>query len=315
MRRPSPSRSTNKNSSRLNAADLRPISHHLAELRRRLFWVAGGVLVAATGAVFVQQQLVRLLLRPTHGQQFIYTSPGGGIGFLFTICLYVGLIASLPVMTYHLVRFIEPALPTKHMGLVWRYCLTSLGLVAGALGFGYFIGLPAAFNFLGHQFTTPQIHPLFTVQEYLSFVTMYLLGTVLLFQLPLLMIEIQRLRPRPPRSWLRGERYVVAGAFIVSMIMVPTPNPIDQLVIAGPVIVTYNAAVALMWISARRQQRREVRSETGVDQRAEQLLRARIAQRQRATPLEAADRVREPRPSAPKQPYPQVRPRMIDFGV
>jgi sec-independent protein translocase protein TatC len=120
MRRPSPSRSTNKNSSRLNAADLRPISHHLAELRRRLFWVVGSVLVAATGAVFVQQQLVRLLLRPTHGQQFIYTSPGGGIGFLFTICLYVGLIASLPVMTYHLVRFIEPALPTRPWGAFTR---------------------------------------------------------------------------------------------------------------------------------------------------------------------------------------------------
>lgn len=313
MRRPS--RSTKKSSSRLNAADLRPISHHLLELRRRLFWVVGSVLVAATGAYFVQQQLVRLLLRPAHGQQLIYTSPGGGIGFLFTICLYVGLIASLPVMTYHLVRFIEPALPTRRMGLVWRYCLASLGLVAVALGFGYFIGLPAAFNFLGHQFTTPQIHPLFTAQAYLSFVTMYLLGTVLLCQLPLLMTGIQRLRPRPPRSWLRGERYVVAGAFIVAMIMVPTPNLLYQLVIAGPVIVTYNAAVALMWISSRRQRRRQALIKADTDRRAEVLLRTRLAQHQRAATLEAADRVTEPRLSVPKQPYPQVRPRMIDFGV
>jgi len=313
MRRPS--RSTSKSSSRLNAADLRPISHHLAELRRRLFWVVGSVLVAATGAYFVQQQLVRLLLRPAHGQQLIYTSPGGGIGFLFTICLYVGLIASLPVMTYHLVRFIEPALSTRRMGLVWRYCLASLGLVAGALGFGYFIGLPPAFNFLGHQFTTPQIYPLFTAQAYLSFVTMYLLGTVLLFQLPLLMIAIQRLRPRPPRSWLRGERYVVAGAFIVAMIMVPTPNLLYQLVIAGPVIVTYNAAVALMWISSRRQRRREALIKADTDRRAEVLLRTRLAQHQRAATLEAADPVTERRLSVPKQPYPQVRPRMIDFGV
>ena len=217
-----------------------------------MLWVVACVLVVSTAAYFVQQQLVHLLLKPAHGQQFIYTSPGGGIGFLFTLCTYVGLIASLPVVTYHLVRFLEPVLSERRLGLVWRYGLASLGMMAVALVFGYEVGLPAALHFLSHQFSTPQIHPLFTVQEYLSFVTVYLLGTVLLFQLPLIMIEVQRLKPRPPRRWLRLERYVVAGAFIVAMIMVPTPNVVSQLVIAGPVIVIYNLAVIVIWIGYRR---------------------------------------------------------------
>ena len=125
-------------------------------------------------------------------------------------------------------------------------------MAALGLGFGYFIGLPAALHFLRGQFTISQIRPLFTLQEYMSFVTVYMLGAALLFQLPLLLISGNRIRPIPPGRLLKAERYVIAAAFIIAMIMAPTPNIFDQLIIAVPVIVIYNVGAVIVWFQNRR---------------------------------------------------------------
>ncbi|MGH7234543.1 MAG: twin-arginine translocase subunit TatC, partial [Candidatus Saccharimonadales bacterium] len=64
-------------------------AEHLQELRKRLLLSVSSVIIFSTAAYFVQQSLVRFLLKPAHNQHFIYTSPGGGIGFLFQVCTYV----------------------------------------------------------------------------------------------------------------------------------------------------------------------------------------------------------------------------------
>jgi len=213
--------------------------------------------VFSTLAYFVQQYIVSFLLRPSKGQQFIYTSPGGGISFLFTVCTYVGIAASTPVIIYQLLGFFEPLIKDKTRRSIIRYsCLSSVLAVVG-FSFGYFIGLPAALHFLSHQFTTKQIHPLFTIQEYMSFLMIYLLGSAALFQLPIILLFTNRIKPLPPRKLLKAERYIIAAAFIIAMIMAPTPNIFDQLIIAGPVILIYNLSILLIWLTNRRGQRPE----------------------------------------------------------
>ena len=229
-----------------------PFVEHLYELRRRLIYVVASILLFSTLAYFVQQHLVNLLLRPAHGQQFIYTSPGGGINFLFTICTYVGIAASLPVIIYNVLRYLEPVTTVDMRHFIARCSYASIAMAALGLGFGYFIGLPAALHFLRGQFTTNQIKPLFTLQEYMSFVTVYMLGAALLFQLPLILVSGNRIRPIPPGSLLKAEKYVIAAAFIIAMIMAPTPNIFDQLIIAVPVIIIYNVGALIVWYQNKR---------------------------------------------------------------
>lgn len=234
-----------------------PFIEHLYELRKRLVYVIASVLLFSTLAYFVQQYIVNFLLRPSKGAQFIYTSPGGGINFLFTVCTYVGITASTPVIIYQLLGFFAPLIKDSTRRSIIRYsCLSSLLAVIGFC-FGYFIGLPAALHFLSNQFTTKQIHPLFTIQEYMSFLMIYLLGSAALFQLPILLLFINRIKPLPPRKLLKAERYVIVAAFIIAMVMAPTPNIFDQLIIAGPVILIYNLSILLIWMTNRRGHRPE----------------------------------------------------------
>jgi sec-independent protein translocase protein TatC len=224
-----------------------PLIEHLYELRRRVFYCVVSIAVVAIAAYFVQQHLVNALLYPAHGQQFIYTSVGGGISFLFKLCSYVGVAVSLPVIAYNILGYLQPLLRLESKRFIATASIVCGLLALAGMSFGYFVGLPAALHFLLHQFTTKQIHPLLTIQEYMSFVTAYMLGSALLFQIPLFLLFINRIRPLKPRRLWHYERWVILGAFVASGLMNPTPEIVSQLALAGPIIVMYQIGIIIIW--------------------------------------------------------------------
>ena len=259
------------------------------------------VLIFGGAAYFVQQSIVNILLRPAHGQHFIYTSPGGGISFLFKVCTDVGLILSLPVLVYEVLGFLTPLLDHHAKRFIVQAATVSALLGTLGIAFGYFLGLPLALHFLSHQFTTSQITPLLTISEYMTFVTVYLFGSALLFQIPLVLIIINRIRPQKPQKLLKLERYVIVAAFVVAMIMAPTVNIIDQLLIAGPIIVVYQVGIVLIWQKNRKSRYHRPKQVTTLLQqdRLVQAERIRLAQEARA---QLAQRSAISRPVANRRP-------------
>jgi len=126
------------------------------------------------------------------------------------------------------------------------------GLVAvcGVL-FGYFVGLPSALHFLLHQFTTVQVRPLITIQSYMQFVALYLFGSALMFQLPLILLLINRIKPLKPGGLLKYERHLIAVSFVIAFIMNPTPNIMSQLIVVLPIIITYQLGIVMLWLVNR----------------------------------------------------------------
>ncbi len=233
-----------------------PFIEHLHELRRRLFYIVLSVVSVSLAAYSVQQHIVHILLAPSHGQHFIYTNPGGGLDFLFRVCIYTGIAVSIPLIIYQLLRYISPLFKN---GSTTRFIAIS-SMISGLFAiigvvFGYFVGLPAVLHFLFHQFTTQQIQPLITIQSYISFVTVYMLGSALLLQVPLIMIFINRIKPLRPSSLFHKERWVILGAFVTSAIMNPTPNIISQVTVAGPIIIMYQLGILVIWLSNQQSRR------------------------------------------------------------
>ncbi len=236
---------------RLSKTDKIPFIEHVNELRRRLFYIVLSVALFATVGYFIQQQIVKFLLAPAKGQQFIYTTPGGGLNFLFQICLYFGIVLSIPVIIYQMLKYLEPLIETATKRMVISYSIFSGFLAIAGGAFGYFLGLPVALNFLSHQFTTSQIKPLITISEYMSFITIYLVGSALLFQIPLITSFTNRIKPLKPSKMLKLEKYVIVLAFIVAAIMTPTTDIFNQLIFAVPIILMYQLAVALVYFQNR----------------------------------------------------------------
>lgn len=223
-----------------------PFAAHLHELRRRLYYIAISLVLWGTVIYGVQQQVVRVLLRPARGEHFIYTTPGGGIDFLFRVCLYGALVLSLPVIVYNALRFMEPLVRHGSQRFIFIGSLVSGLLALIGVIFGYYVGLPAALHFLLHQFTTAQIQPLVTIQSYLRFVIVYMVGSAMLFQLPLILLFINRIKPLRPQRLLHYERWVILIAFILAGLMNPTPNIFSQLLVAGPFILMYQIGILII---------------------------------------------------------------------
>jgi sec-independent protein translocase protein TatC len=229
----------------------RPFIEHVHELRRRIMYVAASVIGWSIAAYSIERYIVKALLKPAHNQQFIYTSPGGGINFLFRVCLYAGIAMSIPVIVYQILRYIQPLI--KRSSAKFIFIASGISGILAVIGmvYGYFWGLPAALNFLLHQFVTKQIQPLVTIQSYMSFVTVYMLGSAMLLQVPLLLICINRIKPLKPQTLFKYERHVIAAAFIVAGLMNPTPNIFALLFIAGPVVGMYQVGIVIIWYSNR----------------------------------------------------------------
>jgi sec-independent protein translocase protein TatC len=231
--------------------DRAPLIEHLHELKRRLFYVAVSIAVGSALAYAVEQHLINALLRPSKGQHFIYTSPMGGINFLFSVCIYVGVALSLPIIVYNFLQFVRPLMRDTTARFIFIASGVSGCIALGGLAFGYFIGLPAALTLLLHQFHSSQIQALITIQSYMAFVTAYLFGSALMFQLPLFLVFINRIKPLKPSQLFKYERLVVIFSVIVGFIMNPSPNLISQGMVIIPIILMYQVGILLVWFINR----------------------------------------------------------------
>jgi sec-independent protein translocase protein TatC len=173
--------------------------------------------------------------------------------FLFRVCAYTGIVFSLPVIIYQILKYFEPLMGHKSMKFALFGSAISAFLAMAGMAFGYFAGLPAVLHFLFNQFSpTAEIKPLIAVQSYMSFVTLYMFGAALLFQVPLILLFINRFTRLKPRSLIKNERWFILGSFILAVLMNPTPNPIDQIMLAGPMILMYQVGILLVWLVNRR---------------------------------------------------------------
>lgn len=237
-----------------------PFYAHLAELRNRVFAVAASLVGGGVVGYIFREEVKDLLIRPL-GQTLYYSSPTGGFDFIFRICLFFGLALAVPTLIYQLLRFVEPIIPKRSRFMMFKFMLASVVLCAAGVSFAYFISLPAALDFL-NKFSTSEIKALISADQYFSFIMTYLIGFMLLFQLPLLLVLIHKVTPLDPGGLMKHQRVVILFSFIVAAILTPTPDPMNQSLMAAPMIGLYQISVGSVW-AARRGERRRLRKWRG----------------------------------------------------
>jgi sec-independent protein translocase protein TatC len=196
-------------------------------------------------------QLVHYVLSPIGDQKLVYLTPAGGFTFIFQIVMYAGMLMSMPLVIYHLYRFIAPALPKRMHRLGIKIVAASAVLMTIGAGFGYYYAVPAALQFLtafAGDFVTANL----TADSYLNFMVAYVLGLGLLFQLPLLLILWNLARPIKPGGLLSSQRFVLVGAFVAAALITPTPDVFNQCLIALPIVGAYQFGVVSVYLTNRR---------------------------------------------------------------
>lgn len=227
------------------------VRKHLHELRGRLLLVAAVFITASTVAYMYRDSVIDVLLAPLHGQRLSYLTVGGGFSFIFMLTIWCGLAATLPFLFLSVYKFISPAIPERAQGkAVFVIAMSFILLMCGA-AFGYFLAIPGAIQFL-LTYADEYVQAMLTADSYLSFVLAYTIGLGILFQLPLLLLIINWITPLHPKKLFLFERYVIVLSFIAAAIITPTPDAVNQTIIALPIIGMYQLGVLMViWVNWR----------------------------------------------------------------
>ncbi len=226
------------------ATETKSISAHLKELRRRLIIcliaVAAGIIISFAFA----EQIFRILILPAKGINLIFVEMTEMLGTYMQVCMVSGIILAMPVLVYQLIMFVAPALTAREKRYVWTVLPWILLMFIGGVVFGYFILIPPAMQFLisfGTDLATPQIR----IGNYISLVARLLLAIGLVFETPVITTFLARLGILSSK-WMAAQwKWAVILAFVLGAVITPTFDPINQTLVALPLVILYALSIVL----------------------------------------------------------------------
>ncbi len=220
------------------------IIQHLDELRQRLVVCAVALAVTTLVALVFTNQVFDLLLVPApEGFKPVYTEMTEMLTTYFKVAILSGIALALPVLVYEILLFVAPALTRQEKGFfIWLLPAVFVCFFAGA-SFGFFLVLPFAVKYL---LTFSSIAtPFIKVGNYISFVSSLLFWIGISFETPLLIFFLAKIHLVTAKKLASYRKFAFVGAFAASAIVTPTPDPINQAIVAIPLILLYEIGIVL----------------------------------------------------------------------
>lgn len=219
---------------------------HLEELRTRLVRSIIAIAVCTAGAFVVTRQLLELLALPLgeFRANLISTEMTEFFGAYMRVALTAGVIAAMPVVVYQIVAFVTPGLTRQERRILFTWLpFVTVSFAIGVV-FGFFIVLPPAVRFL-LLFGAETVNVMVRISSYVSFVTTLLLWIGVIFELPVILALLTRLGVVDHRRLASWRKYAILLSFVVAAIVTPTPDPVNQTIVALPMIVLYELGVQI----------------------------------------------------------------------
>ncbi len=222
---------------------------HLDELRQRLFKAVLALVLGTVVGILIATPVIQYLQYP-YGKPFIVLGPTGGVVAYFRIALMVGGIIAIPVITYQLLSFIIPGLTSKER----RFLLLSIPpitvlFLVGVL-FAWFILIPPALGFL-EGFQPTLFKPEWTADLYFGFVTSLLFWMGVAFETPLIFFVLSILGMVTARPLVKNWRIAIVGAAIAAAVITPTVDPVNMMLVMGPLMALYAMSILLVVVGSR----------------------------------------------------------------
>jgi len=228
---------------------------HLEELRWRIIKIVSSILSGGIVTFFFIDFFLYLLLLPLENidsnnpVNLQVLSVQGMFLIKWTIALVGGIILSVPVITYQVWKFVSPGLYANEKGFVLPLVLFSFSSFIVGILFSYIILIPYCLNFFA-SLSGDTILNNFSINHYFSFITWLLLGSGIVFQLPVISFLLSIIGVLTPAFMRHYRRHSIIAIFILSSFITP-PDPVSMIVMAFPLIVLYELSICISWFVNR----------------------------------------------------------------
>ena len=178
-------------------------------------------------------------------------------GIYLKASLVVGVVLASPWIFYHIWSFVAAGLYPRERRYVHVFLPASLGLFLTGAVMAFVFVFPPVLKFLLGFNSWQGIDPFLRMDEWVGFLLMLPLGFGIAFQLPLVMLFLERIGVVTVKAYLSSWRVAVLSIFIVAMILTPSGDPYSMCLMALPLTVLYFGGVLLCHFLPRREERRD----------------------------------------------------------
>ena len=233
---------------------------HLSELRRRVFICLAALIIGAVAAFYFWTELLELLKWPAKDLidqgvvTPIVTHVTERLSTAVKISMVGGFILALPVILYQVIRFVAPGLTRSERRYLFLLMPGALLTFCCGLAFAYFVLTPRAIPFLltfGGDVAQTQIR----ISNYVDVMLRLHIWMGLAFETPVVMYLLAQLGIVTARMFSRFRKYWIVVAFTLGAIITPTFDPLNQTLVAIPLLALYEVGILLAWLAGRARQK------------------------------------------------------------
>lgn len=250
-----------RRSSKRGSDSSMPLVEHLRELRSRL--VKSGLAIVAGMVVgwIYYAQLFAWLSRPFENVVAAARAEGRDVTLALTgvadpfvlqvqVAALAGLMLASPVWLYQLWRFVTPGLHRHERRWAIGFVVVAVPLFGAGIFLAYTV-LPYGLEIL-FGFTPDNVENIVSVDRYLSFFIRIVLVFGVGFLLPLMLVLLNFAGVLTGRRLLSWWRWLIFGVFVFAAVATPTGDPINLMLLAGPMLILLFIAVGVAMLNDRR---------------------------------------------------------------
>ncbi len=236
---------------------------HLEDLRWLLIKIGASLLVGMVACLAASPYIIDFLTWPLHHAvgnkiELQFLNPIGGFMISMKIAFYGGITLALPAILYVIAAYVLPALKRNEKTFFLRAFIIGGGLflLGGMICYFWVLAITLRATVQYNEW----LHlpaSLWRAEDYFQFVTMFMLGMGLSFELPIIILALVKIG-LVQHSWLtKGRPYFYLAMFaVVSFI---TPDFVSTFFIMIPLLVLMEACILISWIWERQKRAEEAR--------------------------------------------------------
>jgi sec-independent protein translocase protein TatC len=220
---------------------------HLEELRWVLFKILALVLLATGLGLCFINEILEILIGPLNEliqKKAVILNQAGpfdGVMIKMKVGILAGIVVSIPFVIIFIWSFIAPGLKKRERDAFWWIfssinILFLIGIIAGYYALYVVMPILVSFGVEGAE-------NWWRIREYIDFVFLWLLGAGFVFQLPLVVVILVRLKLVKLATLKKMRKYAIVAAFVISAIITPTPDAISQIIVAIPLYLLYEIGI------------------------------------------------------------------------
>lgn len=246
-----------------------PLLSHLSELRIRLMWTLGALIVAFGICFGFKEQIFIILTNPFvtamreahvpgasgHDITMINTDAFGFFMTLMKLTLFAAIILSFPMTAYQAYAFVAPGLYKKERSAALPFLVAAPVMFALGGMFVYFVAMRFALRFAleqqvavhGADGVTIHVQYLPKVDEYIALETTLILAFGLFFQMPVVLSLLARIGIVTASMLVKTWRYALVGIAAFAALVAP-PDPLSMMVMIVPLFGVFGVSILVVWL-------------------------------------------------------------------